>query len=221
MRVPWLPSHHRPPVPAEPVAPGSRSLFLRAGRAPVLFAALLGIVFGMLVMNQRVLANTTASVVAETAKQIAAQVDTYTISMADIVNVRGRPIRATEETHFGQAVTTSTVNVGGDSTGTGWAEATYAQATAQQIRIVNTHASNSLCLQTIARSASTVTCNTACTAVGAGALTCTGSGAADGTLLLPGAPPFVTTITGLECECAEASAASTGMNAVRLTRSPQ
>lgn len=211
-------THTTPPT--EPAAP-AREHFPRRARMPIALAALLGVVLGMLVMNQRVLANTSAQVAAEVARVVAAQIDTYTISMADIVNVRGRPIRASEETHFGQSVGTTTVNVGGDSTGTGWAEATWAQATAQTIRVVNTHASQSICLQTIARAASATTCNTACAAVGAGALTCTGSGAADGTLLLPGSPPFTTTITGLECECAEASAASTGMNAARLSRAAQ
>jgi hypothetical protein len=142
------------------------------------------------------------------------------LSAGDVTNARGRPVAASEEAIFGQAVTTSPVNVGGASGGSGWAEATFDSRFVQNIRVVNTHSSQAVCLRTVARASSAVTCDATCTGLGAGALTCTGSGAADGTYLAAGSPPFVTSITGEDCLCAEASASSTGVQATRVQRYP-
>lgn len=137
------------------------------------------------------------------------------LSMADIANGKSRPIFASEEKTFGQAVTTSTVNAMGTAAQT--ADVTYLGDMVQTFRIVNTHASNFLCYRTIARAASATSCDTKCTGLGAGIITCTGSGAADGTLIPPGGV-LTPSISGLDCACIEASAAATNVNATRVAR---
>ena len=149
-----------------------------------------------------------------------AQIDNVNISAADITNVRGRPILASEEAHWSQSVGTSTVNIMGNSAAGGAAEASYAQTAAQMFRITNSHATQAVCLDIISRGASATTCNTACTAH---TMTCGAGGgvATDGARLTSLMPPFTTTITGLDCLCAEADGAGTTVQATRITRSPQ
>lgn len=138
-----------------------------------------------------------------------------TPSAADITNARGRAVDDTEETTTGASISTTTVNAMAAI-----ADVTFSADVVQNFRVVNTHASQYLCLKTVDRALSTTSCSTACGALGAGVLTCTGSGAADGVLLTGAAPPFVYAITGTECLCAEASAASTTYNIARVARSP-
>jgi hypothetical protein len=136
-------------------------------------------------------------------------------SAADVTNARGRAVDDTEEATTGASITTTTVNVMAAI-----ADATFSVDVVQNFRIVNSHATQKLCLKTVDRAASTTSCTTVCGAVGAGALTCTGSGAADGILLTAGSPPFTYAVMGTECFCAEAEAAATTYNVSRVARAP-
>lgn len=150
--------------------------------------------------------------------RLRAQVDTFVASMGDIVNAKARATRSTEEAHYGQAVGTSTVNaIGPVATN---ADVSYSQEMVQSFRVVNLDTTKNVCALVVARVASSNTCEAKCSAVAGGGLTCTGSGAADGTIIPPGTS-LVQAITGLDCLCLEASSASANVNTVRNSRFPQ
>jgi hypothetical protein len=135
-------------------------------------------------------------------------------SAGDIANAAGRGVDDTEHVATGASITTTTVNMMAAK-----ADVTNDADVLQIFRIVNTHASQHLCVITVDRASGT--CADACAAVGAGALTCTGSGAADGTLIPGGSTiPFPFRLKGSECLCGEASAASTTYNITRVARVP-
>lgn len=169
-------------------------------------------------MNHRLL--TLIALAGITAATLAGDVDAQ--SAGQIANARQRQIIEADEAHFGQAITTTTVNAGGDSTTpptTGWAESPFDDTYVQTIRVVNTSTANYLCAIVKQRTDVTQKCTTLCTGLAAGAITCSSSGAADGALIMPGAvysPP----IGGKQCLCLEASAASTNTNATRELRAP-
>ena len=139
------------------------------------------------------------------------------LNQGAIANAKQRPVDDTEEQHYGVALGTTTVHAIGPSATN--ADVTYSGYIFQNYRIVNLHASQYVCYDTVARgSAGVDSCETTCGAVAAGTLTCTGSGTADGTLILPGTV-FSVSISGLECGCVEASAAATNINVTRVSRS--
>jgi hypothetical protein len=147
-----------------------------------------------------------------------ARADSYVMSSSDVINTKSRPIMAAEEKTYGQAVTTTTVNLIGPAATN--ADVSWTQETTQNFRVVNTHASNFLCVRTIARASAADSCESTCSGLGAGVITCTGSGAADGTLI-PAGGILTPAITGLDCLCGEASAASTNVNTTRVARVAQ
>lgn len=206
-----------------------KSLNNRTALALVVLVAFVASV--TLILSQRPAQASQAGLTIELTKEMAANLagdiakllpSTWPHSSSDIINVRGRAIAATEEEDFDQSVGTSTLNIMGNSASGGAAEASYDADVSQMFRIVNYHASNKLCLKTVARSASTVTCNTTCTGLSAGTLTCAAGGGVTtgGYMLTSSMPPFSITIKGTECLCVEADAASTTINAMRVSRSP-
>lgn len=159
------------------------------------------------------LADAARAAVAEAAKALP---QAWPHSSSDIVNVRGRAAQASEVVETGASISTTTVNAMAAV-----ADVSFDDDITQSFRVINTHASQNLCLAVIARANAAETCSAACGAVAGGALTCTGSGAADG-ILLPGGStlPFTMPVVGSDCLCAEASAASTTYNITRVARSP-
>lgn len=133
-------------------------------------------------------------------------------TMGEIINTRGRAIAATEFAATGATVGTSSANIMAAV-----ADVAFDADTVQNFRVVNTHASQAICVKDVARSSSAQSCNTACTSL---TLTCTGSGANDGLLVQASGPPQPIPLVGTDCLCVVGSASSSTYNVTRVARAP-
>jgi hypothetical protein len=137
-------------------------------------------------------------------------------SMGDIVQARARPIDSSEEAVFAQNVTNAAVvSVGGDSGAGGFPEVTDDQYM-QTFRVTNLDEANIVCVRTVAKGAN-AKCKDACSGA---TVTCASSSATDGTPLTAGSLPLTLPLTGLNCLCAKANAASVQTAATRWLRAP-
>lgn len=120
---------------------------------------------------------------------------------------RQSPVRSAQFEPFTQAVGTAAVHAFDDDL----AAAELAYDFLQEVRISNRHATNGLCW---APAPLVTTCDDAC---GASTITCDET-ATDGDFIAAGTS-IVMPITGMDCACIVASAASTVTTATRVKRS--
>lgn len=155
----------------------------------------------------------------ELAQEVAEQ--TATLRSGQVIDVRGRPITATEQDDFEQSVGTGNpVSLMGNSAAGGGAEASFSALVVQNFRVVNYHASQAVCLYTVARGAAATTCNSACSAATTKTCEAGGGVTTSGSILTSSMPPFNTAVLGTDCECAKANGAGTTIQTTRVTRAP-